>query len=110
VTPEGFIKNQICSWLTRHKALFFVHDSVGIFDPTRKVYRTNKSPYRIKGVADIIGIWKERPLAIEVKSGKGRLSLEQKSFLSAWGAAGGIGIAAWSVEDVQNVLKPKDRE
>ena len=104
MTPEVFIRNQICSWLTRQKCFFFLHDSVGIYDTVRKRFRTNTSPYRMKGVSDILGLWKGKGLAIEVKAGKGRLSKEQKLFLELWTASGGIGIAAWSVEDVKNAL------
>jgi penicillin-binding protein-related factor A (putative recombinase) len=105
VTPERQIQNLICSWLKAKRALFFVHDSVGIFDPVRKCYRTNRNPYRIKGVADIIGIWQGKPLAIEVKSKAGRVSPEQRRFLAEWNAAGGIGFVARSLADVEAALK-----
>jgi hypothetical protein len=100
MTPEGLVKNQICSWLASKHTFFFIHDSVGIYDPTRQAFRANKSPYRIKGVADILGIYKGRFLAIEVKV-KGKYpTREQKAFLERVNAEGGIGFVARSIEDV----------
>ena len=100
MTPERAIQNQICSYLKLRNAYVFIHDSVGIFDVSRGVFRRNNSPHRIRGVADILGIFKGRPLAIEVKTKTGRVSPHQKEFLKNWVAAGGIGFVARSVEDV----------
>jgi hypothetical protein len=104
MTPERAIQNEICAWLKSRGALCFIHDSVGIFDPRRGVFRRNTSPYRIRGVADVLGIWQGRPLAIEVKTKTGRVSPHQKEFLAMWTAAGGIGFVARSVEDVKDEL------
>jgi len=110
VTPENFIKNQICSWLTLKKIFFFQVDSVGIFDTKKGIFRANRNPYRIRGVSDIIGIFNGVPLAIEVKSKKGVLSDFQKDFLSKWKEQGGIGIVAKSIEDVQKELDTYELE
>lgn len=61
--------------------------------------------YGSPGVADIIGIYRSRMLAIEVKSVKGRLEPEQRAFLENVKAHGGIAILARSLEDVQEVLR-----
>ena len=58
-----------------------------------------------RGVSDIIGIYKGRPLAIEVKTAKGKLSEHQERFLTRWKNEGGIAIVARSVEDVEQGLK-----
>lgn len=101
MTPESLIRNQICSYLRSKKILCFVHDSVGIYDPTKKVYRTNKNPYRMKGVADILGCLPDgRFLAIEVKTPKGRLTPEQRLFLGQIQASGGVSFVARSIDDV----------
>jgi penicillin-binding protein-related factor A (putative recombinase) len=100
MTPEREIQNQICSYLRLKGAFVFIHDSVGIFDVRRGVFRSNRSPYRIRGVADLLGIYKGRPLAVEVKTKTGRVSPHQQEFLKKWTAAGGIGFVARSVEDV----------
>lgn len=105
MTPEGIIKNAILSWLSSHPDIFaFPIDSTGIYDPVKKIFRKKHSIYHIKGVSDILGIYKGRPLAIEVKSKTGRLSDEQKYFLRRFEAAGGIAIVARSVQDVENIL------
>lgn len=104
MTPEGYVRNSICAYLAALRAFFFIHDSVGIWDPRNKVYRTNLSPYRIKGVADILGIWKGKFLAIEVKAPRGYPSKEQKAFLEKVRAEGGIAFIARSIDDVKREL------
>lgn len=105
---ELFIRNQICSYLFYRKIFVFIHDSVGIFDEKKKVYRKNTSPYRRRGVADLLGIYRGRFLAIEVKSAKGNLSEHQVEFLDQVRAAGGIGFVARSIEDVKRQLEIAD--
>jgi hypothetical protein len=49
-------------------------------------------------------VFKGRPLAIEFKSPKGKLSPEQKEFREAWEGVGGIYIEARSIEDLVHAL------
>lgn len=105
---ELFIRNQICSYLFYRKIFVFIHDSVGIFDEKKKVYRKNTSPYRRRGVADLLGIYRGRFLAIEVKSAKGKLSEHQVEFLDEVVGAGGIAFMAKSIEDVKYGLEKAD--
>jgi hypothetical protein len=58
-----------------------------------------------KGIADILGCYQGRMLAIEVKRPGGRVSLEQKRFIKRVNAEGGIGFVAYSVDDVVERLK-----
>lgn len=51
------------------------------------------------GVADIVGIWNGRGIAIEIKTPKGRLSEAQKHFLSSYKKAGGLVCVLRSVDD-----------
>ena len=105
-TPEGYIKNAILEWFSLQKNCFvFPVDSVGIFDPSRGIYRKRQSRFHRKGVADIIGIWDGIPLAVEVKSLTGRLRPEQKIFLDDFKGHGGIAIVARSVNDVINGIR-----
>ena len=62
-----------------------------------------------KGVADIIGVWNGRFLAIEVKHPEGRLTEDQERFLGKVRAHGGIGLIARSVDDVIDGLGVRDR-
>jgi hypothetical protein len=109
VTPETLLKRTICSWLRlkRPDIFFWVSDRVGIYDPVKKTFRRNADPYRIKGVSDILGILPNGLfLAIEVKTKTGRVSIEQKAFLSQIEASQGIAFVARSIEDVEMKLKP----
>ena len=57
------------------------------------------------GGSDLLGWTRDgRFLAIEVKGPRGRLTKEQDSFLDAVKLAGGIGICAHSVEEVEEWL------
>jgi penicillin-binding protein-related factor A (putative recombinase) len=105
MTPEGRVKNNILAWLRVKRIFAFPVDSVGIFDPIKKVYRKRHSEFHIKGVSDILGIYKGKPLAIEVKSKTGSLTQEQKVFLGLFNELGGIGICARSIDDVEAHLK-----
>lgn len=57
------------------------------------------------GSSDLIG-WSENGhfVAVEVKGPKGKLTKEQSNFIDEVNKAGGIGIVAYSVEDVINEL------
>ena len=57
------------------------------------------------GVADILGIYKGKPLAIEVKTEKGKLSTNQALFLEQFRAEGGIAIIARSVSDIADIIR-----
>ena len=104
MTPEAYVKNAICSYLQLKKIFFFIHDAVGIFDPVKKIYRTNVSPYRVKGVADILGVYRGKFLAIEVKAPKGRPTPEQTAFIEKVKSEGGIAFIARSIDDVKREL------
>jgi len=104
-TPESIVRDSICEYLQLHKCFYFIHDSVGIFDPVKQRFRSNTNKHRMKGVADILGIWQGKPLAIEVKSARERLTPEQRLFLERFRAEGGISILARSIDDVEKALK-----
>ena len=68
--------------------------------PTRRFVR-----YAFPGCADILGqLIDGRLLAIEVKAPRGRMTLEQGVFLITVNTAGGLGITARALEDVQDAL------
>jgi hypothetical protein len=58
-----------------------------------------------KGISDILGIYKGRMLAIEVKRPGGRVSQEQRAFLERVNEEGGVGFVAYSVDDVVERLE-----
>lgn len=53
-----------------------------------------------KGISDILGVYKGRMLAIEVKRPGGRVSPEQIKFIKQVNEEGGIGFVAYSVDEV----------
>lgn len=66
-------------------------------------------PMSTPGVADILGIYKGKPLAIEVKRSGLEPNEKQKDFLNRWKEEGGIGFVAHSIEDVIMALGLKDK-
>ncbi len=59
----------------------------------------------LPGVSDIIGIWKGRYLAIEVKREGGKLTELQQRFMDRVNDEGGMAFVARSIEDVEERLK-----
>lgn len=56
------------------------------------------------GIADIIGCFDGKALAIEAKVGRNKLTEDQEKFRAAWERAGGLFVLAYSVEDVARAL------
>ena len=68
-------------------------------------YNSWQGQFSEPGIADLIGIYKGRYLAIEVKVPGRKATDKQQAFLDRVREEGGIGFVAWSVEDVMGVLK-----
>lgn len=79
------------------------NQSVGIYDPTRQSFR-RRSRFQIKGVSDILGIYKGKMICLEVKTKKGRLSPEQKQFLEEMEAMGAFTACVRSIPEALAVL------
>lgn len=56
------------------------------------------------GIADFLGVWHGKAIAIEVKSKRGVQSDNQLEFERRWVQAGGIYITCRSIEDLANGL------
>lgn len=107
-TPEGLIEKAILRYLgMRGDCLFWKVKTTGTYDAKLGRYRVSSPLYR-KGVADIICVYKGQPLAIEVKSEKGRLSVEQQLFLKEFVEHGGRALVARSVEHVMKFFSQLD--
>jgi len=103
--PEKLIENQILHYLFKRGIFAWKNQSVGIFDPVKRIYRKNTNPFHIKGVSDILGILSDgRLLAIEVKTPTGRASPEQQMFIQKIKDRGGLAFVARSVYDVEKEL------
>jgi hypothetical protein len=104
---ESDIKRYIIRWFDFQKnCLVWVNTSTGIYDAKIGGFRKLNGAGQRRGVADILGIWKGRPLAIEVKRPGGKITEDQARFLAQFNAAGGIGFVARSVDDVIRMLQP----
>lgn len=103
---EKQIENSILCYLEHLPECFaWKNQSVGVFDPVKKIHRKSFNRYHINGVSDILGVYKGRFLAIEVKrpSNKKR-SPDQDNFIRLIKSQGGLAFYATSVEDVKREL------
>lgn len=73
-----------------------------VWDPVKKVFRRNSST---PGISDIIGYHRKTGqfLAVEIKSGKDRLTKEQKLFLENVEKAGGMALVIRTTDDILNI-------
>lgn len=102
--PEAIIQSHILKWLRMRNIFAFTVKSTATYDPKLKRYRKVATQYRL-GVADICGILPSgRFFCCEVKSLKGRLRPEQKTFLEDVTRNGGLAFVARSVLDVEIAL------
>lgn len=107
-TPERLIENAIFAFLKSKNIMCWKTDSVGIFNPVRKVYMKSHNPHRIRGVSDCLGILPDgRFLALEVKAPKGYPTKEQKEFVANIIKNGGVAAVVRSVQEVEELLKLK---
>ena len=103
--PEAIIQNQIMSYL-KFKGIFaWQNKSTGTYDAKAKRFR-KPGLWFLRGTADILGCLPGgRILCIEVKTKRGTLTPEQKSFLQEIRLRGGLSVVARSVTDVELALK-----
>ncbi len=103
---EKDIERLILDWLLYLPGCFaWKNQTGGYFDAKKGYFRRQTNPYAIKGVPDILGVYKGRPIAIEVKSKLGRISPEQKLFIAKFVVHGGIAGVCRSLEDAQALIK-----
>lgn len=102
---EAEVQKQIMDYLRLKGCLVFKHRNVGIYKQATGRYIPLS--YGEKGISDIIGLTKKGQfLAVEVKrrgetrSKDGKPSKEQLEFLERVREKGGIGVLAYSLEDV----------
>lgn len=104
---EKQIENAILEYLSfRTDCYAWKNNTTGIFDKERGCFRKPKGKYLINGVSDILGVFRGRFLAIEVKTPKNKKRPEhQVAFLQSVNEMGGIGFFATSVKEVEEKLK-----
>lgn len=105
---EKDIENSILDFLKRvPDCKAWKNQSVGIFDPTRQAFRS-RTKHQIKGVSDILGIYKKRMICFEVKSARGRLTAEQDEFIKEMNSLGALARCVRSIDDVILALQEID--
>jgi|KBSMisStaDraftv2_1062788.scaffolds.fasta_scaffold00494_23 penicillin-binding protein-related factor A (putative recombinase) len=115
---EKQIETQILTWLNLQQQTFaFKINTVGVFDPIKKVFRKNKNQFIIPGTSDIVGSMKGRFFAIEVKSSRGYARFMntptlrdqlQMAFLAKVQRSGGLTLVACCLEQVMTWYKRFD--
>lgn len=103
---EKQIESAVLDYLNALLSCFaFKVNTVGIYDKARKVFRTNRNRHLHNGTSDILGVYKGRMFAFEVKkpksvsSAKTYPSKSQKSFLDNVIRCGGNGCIVRSIDD-----------
>ena len=104
---EKTIEREILDYLRKKKVFCFKINTMGVWDEKIKAYR--KSPDVLAGTSDILGIYKKKFLAIEVKVPGKKPTELQRAFITKVIDEGGVGFAADSVEKVQTVLDYFDK-
>lgn len=77
----------------------------GIYDPTKKIFRKPVGPHSANGCPDIIGVYKGRMLALEVKTKTGTVKPHQEQFIRELRQCGAIAYVVRSLDDVIALLK-----
>lgn len=105
---EKEIENAIIETLNLiPKCKVWKNQSAGIFDPQKKVFR-KLTKYQIRGVSDILGIYRGKMLCLEVKSKTGKLTPEQKLFLLDMEVLGAITACVRSVSEALDLIAKVD--
>jgi hypothetical protein len=101
-TPEAAVLSQVLALLRLRGVFAWRNHSVGIWDPTRRVFRAHPG---LRGVSDVLGILPGgRLIAIECKAPRGRLTAEQSAFLANVVKAGGVALVVRDVRELEREL------
>lgn len=102
---ESQIQASILQWLSYQGTdVMAWRQNAGMVFRQDKTGKTHGVRLGIMGISDIIGIWKGKPLAIEVKKPKNKPTVYQEDFLKRFREAGGLALVAHSLEEVQEYL------
>lgn len=102
--PEKLIEDAVLDWLHMAGCFCFKVKSTGTYDEKIKKFRSPGKRY-MRGVSDILGIFKGFPVAFEIKTETGRLTIHQKLFQENWVKAGGKAYVVRSVEEARDALE-----
>ena len=106
---EKDIENLILEYLSYlPDGFFWKNNSTGIYDAVKGTFRNNKNPWIINGVADILGVYKGKFVAIEVKRPGGITSDDQQIFIDRIIKEGGLAGVATNLYEVNDILGVKN--
>lgn len=97
---ENDVVSSIMDYLIARRIFAFRINNTPIYDPRGGGQFRRKGKYEMYGVADILGMFDGRMMAIEVKRPGGKPSDYQIEFLTKVRQYGGIAFVAYSIEDV----------
>lgn len=98
-TRTGSLTTAAINFLTLIGFHAWENKTVGIWDPTKEVFRKPKRS--IKGASDIMAVdWHGRVVCVEIKSGEDRLSADQTIFAAEIIGRGGIYLIVSQIQDL----------
>lgn len=98
-TKTGATTQAIIRYLRMIGFWAWENQTVGIWDPGKKIYRKKNS--LVKGAPDILAVdWDDRSIMVEIKTGRDRLSADQTIFMCEVLIRNGIYIIAANTQDV----------
>ena len=101
---EQDILNGILDYLKLRKAVVAHVRSTGTIIRVNNKTFFGRNKYNQPGIADIIGVYNGKPIAIEVKSPVGKVSPQQTAWLSQWSDSGGFYCVARSIDHVDQFI------
>ncbi len=101
--PEAAVLRACLKLLTLRRVFHWRSNNTGVYDPTRKVFRSFSG---LRGVADVLCVLppQGRLLALEMKAADGRQSKHQAAFQASVEAAGGIYAVVRSDLELERLL------
>lgn len=103
---EKEIEHQILHYLnSQPKTFAFKINTIGVFDPVRKIYRKNNNKWIQLGTSDIIGVHNAVCFGVEVKQPKKKASANQLMFLDRIQREGGMGAVCHSLDEAISFFK-----
>jgi hypothetical protein len=106
---EQMLKNQIVDYLN-YNGYFAWKTNTGTFFFKDKSGKSRMFKSGIKGCSDILAIKGGKFYAIECKIKPNKLTPEQDWFLKEIEKHGGIGVVAYKLEDIENMVKVFNNE
>lgn len=103
---EIAIESECLAWLNSVPGVFaWKNHTAGFFDPKRRIFRRHHSPWAIRGTSDILGVYRGRLIAVEVKAKGGRISSEQSLFIDRVREFGALACVVWSLDELREAFQ-----